>query len=156
MIQEGKADGWLQLPPEALLQWADFNGIAFGSVVPGIAEGKGGALVAREELSSLTAGDAQRPLMTVPRDLSLSLERVLEHAKIDQDFREVLGCLGEFGRVGYVHVISFIQLYIGTSAHRLMFAQTARGTIVTFIIVQASISCPLLSQRVGVHSPFTE
>ncbi|KAK5136555.1 hypothetical protein LTR08_002899 [Meristemomyces frigidus] len=131
MIEIGKAEGWLQLPAEALLPWASLNDIAFSSVVPGVAVGKGGALIAREDLPTHSDGDAQPPLMAVPKDLILSLERVLEHAKIDKDFREVLSCLGDFGR-------------------------TPRGAILTFLLVQTSISCPHLSERVGVHSPFTD
>ena len=109
MIREGKAEGWLQLPAEALLAWASFNEIAFSSIIPGIAVGKGGALIAREELTSQSNhADAQMPLMTVPQDLILSFERVLEHAKADQDFRELLACLEEFGRVGR-RCLSFIH-----------------------------------------------
>ena len=103
MIEQGKAEGWLQLPPEAFLQWATFNDIAFTSVIPGIVAGKGGALIARDHLthqSNDDNADSQNPLLTVPRDLILSLDRVREHAKVDQDFREVLACLDEFGRVG--------------------------------------------------------
>ncbi|KAK0929422.1 hypothetical protein LTS16_016739 [Friedmanniomyces endolithicus] len=91
--------------------------------------GKGGALLASNDVNS-NDGTPQA-LMTVPRRLILSLERVMEYANVDKDFREVLENLGEFGR-------------------------TARGAILTFLLVQVSVSCPHLSERVGVHSPFTE
>ncbi|KAK0310553.1 hypothetical protein LTR01_003706 [Friedmanniomyces endolithicus] len=96
MISEGKAAGWLQLPPEAFLPWAKLNDIAFSLVLPGVSMGKGGALLASNELNS-NHGTPQA-LITVPRPLILSLERVNEHAKVDKDFREVLESLGEFGR----------------------------------------------------------
>jgi len=97
MISEGKAAGWLQLPTEAFLPWAKLNDIAFDHALPGVSMGKGGALLASNEVNS--NGGTPQALMTVPRSLILSLERVMEHAKVDKDFREVLESLGEFGRV---------------------------------------------------------
>ncbi|KAK5124623.1 hypothetical protein LTR85_001336 [Meristemomyces frigidus] len=131
MIRDGKAAGWLQLPAEALMPWATLNDVAFHSVAPGTAAGRGGALLANEDLHGPADHGAMAALMTVPRELILSLERVLEHAKVDKDFGEVLDGLSKFGR-------------------------TARGAILSFLLVQASISCPALAERVGVHSPFTD
>lgn len=99
MIRRGKAEGWLQLPSEALLPWAMLNDVAFDRTVPGRADGRGGALLAKEDLNADNEEES-RLLITVPRDLILSLERVQEHAKVDKDFREVLESLGDFGRVG--------------------------------------------------------
>ncbi|KAK4888388.1 hypothetical protein LTR27_012711 [Elasticomyces elasticus] len=129
MIRNGKAAGWLQLPSEASLPWARLNSIAFTHVLPGVLEGKGGALVSNADM----VGDVEKPqtLMAVPRPLILSRERILEHAKVDQDFREVLESLGEFGT-------------------------TSRGAILVFLLMQASLSCPSLPERAGVHSPFTD
>lgn len=172
MIRTGRATGWLQLPPEALMPWALLNEVAFQGVVPGAAVGKGGALLAGKKLPSK---NEDLPLMTIPHDLILSLERVLEHAKVDKDFREVLDALGDLGRVGD-DTTSPYQFFsehtlIPASAtswatvcvrqrpqhqHVLIVAQTPRGAILTFLLVQASISCPNLSERVGVHCPFTE
>jgi hypothetical protein len=98
MISEGKAAGWLKLPPEALLPWAMLNDVDFTRVVPGAAVGRGGALLAKEDVEA--AKEDLQVLLSVPHDLILSLDRVLEHAKIDQDFREVLESLGDFGEVG--------------------------------------------------------
>ncbi|KAI7180667.1 SET domain-containing protein [Hortaea werneckii] len=128
MIRAGKAAGWLQLPSEAVLPWAMLNEVDFRQVVPGQAVGKGGALLAKH---SLPGASKDGELMSVPHDLILSLERVLEHTKADKDFREVLEALGEFGR-------------------------TPRGAILAFLLVQASVSCPDLADRVGVHCPFTD
>lgn len=100
MIRNGKASGWLQLPAEALLPWASLNDVAFKRVEPGIAVGRGGALLASQDLPDDSDAEDPEPLMIVPRDLILSLERVLEHAKVDKDFREVVDSMGEFGRVG--------------------------------------------------------
>ena len=104
MIRRGRAAGWLQLPPEALVPWAKLNDVAFTHLDPGVIAGRGAALVARTCLPDAeNAGDGSQVLMTVPRDLILSLERVQEHAKVDKDFREVLESLGDFGRVGASH-----------------------------------------------------
>ncbi|RMX79037.1 hypothetical protein D0869_08605 [Hortaea werneckii] len=135
MIRAGKAAGWLQLPSEAVLPWAMLNEVDFRQVVPGQAVGKGGALLAKH---SLPGASKDGELMSVPHDLILSLERVLEHTKADKDFREVLEALGEFGR------------------RNLMGHNTPRGAILAFLLVQASVSCPDLADRVGVHCPFTE
>ena len=90
MIRDGKAAGWLKLPPEALLPWAEFNGVNFKHVVPGAVVGKGGALLAKEDLSGREGQDGLLPLMKVPRDLILSLETVLEQAKDPQHRQQVL------------------------------------------------------------------
>ncbi|KAK3069051.1 hypothetical protein LTR53_012908 [Teratosphaeriaceae sp. CCFEE 6253] len=103
MIGDGKAAGWLQLPPQAFLPWAELNNVAFTHVTPGIAEGRGGALLARQHLLE---DQSPQALLTVPQALILSLERIAEHAKVDKDFREVLESLGEFGKVGRLHIVS--------------------------------------------------
>jgi hypothetical protein len=44
-------------------------------------------------------GDDEGPLMSVPCELVLSVERVKMFALSDRNLGEVLGCMGEFGRV---------------------------------------------------------
>lgn len=85
------------LPQEALLPWAMLNDVDFNRTVPGVSVGKGGALLAKEGISS---DDAGKTLLTVPRDLILSLETLLEHAKVDKDFRELLDCDERYRTVG--------------------------------------------------------
>lgn len=97
MIRRGKSEGWLKLPPEAFLPWALYNEVTFDRTIPGVVEGRGGALLAKDDLDA--DSDQSRVLLRVPRDLVLSLERVQQHAKVDKDFREVLESLVEFGRV---------------------------------------------------------
>jgi len=99
MIRDGKASGWLQLPPEAFLPWAQVNDVVFQGVSPGIATGKGAALLATDSIPSTGRDKGLQTLMTVPRDLILWAESVHEHGKVDQDFREVLESIGDFGRV---------------------------------------------------------
>lgn len=110
MIREGKQQGWLSLPVDTLPVWATFNAVSFNGVGIGPLPGKedrGSTVIAKR---SLKGGD-ESPLMTIPRELILSLERVHEHAKSDSDFRSVLDGLDEFGRVGYL-VSSFFLLYL--------------------------------------------
>lgn len=99
MIVEGKTDGWLTLPIETLPAWALFNNVQFHGIkiapLPGH-EDRGSTVLAQRQLHL----GQTHPLMTVPRDLILSLERVQEHAKADADFRTILEALGDFGRVG--------------------------------------------------------
>ena len=98
MIRRGRAEGWLHLPSEAFLPWAMLNEVTFERTLPGSIDGRGGALLAKEELDA--DKDNSQVLLNVPSCLILSLERVQEHAKVDKDFREVLESLKEFGRVG--------------------------------------------------------
>ncbi|WPH02550.1 SET domain-containing protein [Acrodontium crateriforme] len=135
LIRRGKDEGWLTLSSDAFATWASLYAVDFKHVKPGIIPGRGGALVATEDLPG---SDAIKALMTVPKDIILSMERVHEHAKVDQDFREVLESLGDFGR------------------NNLLGHRTPRGAILTFILMQASMSCPHLPERVGVHSPFSD
>jgi len=99
MIGEGKANGWLQLPVNALQSWAVLNNATLDGVTFGPLDGyeqHGSTVIAKRRL---TSDGATGPLMIVPRDLVLSKERVHEHAKYDRDFREVLDAVGDFGRV---------------------------------------------------------
>ncbi|KAK4997094.1 hypothetical protein LTR66_003445 [Elasticomyces elasticus] len=77
--------------------WADFNGISIQGVrvgpLPGHEE-RGSTVIATRSLS----GTEQAPLIKVPHDLVLSLTAVQQHAKVDQDFRQVLEALDDFGR----------------------------------------------------------
>jgi hypothetical protein len=112
MIRDGKQQGWLSLPVDTLPIWAAFNSVAFDGVNIGPLPGKedhGSTVIAKRSLK----GGHEHPLMTIPRDLILSLDRIHEHAKSDSDFRAVLDGLDEFGRVGVVALCSsFITLYV--------------------------------------------
>lgn len=98
MIRHGKQNGWLRLEPDAQRTWAQFHSVDFKKVKPVSIAGRGVGLVASD---TITVEESMPVLLTVPRDLILSWERVLEHAKVDQDYREVLESLGQFGSVGF-------------------------------------------------------
>jgi hypothetical protein len=99
MLRQGKSQGWLSLPSQAFTPWAHLNGVQFHDVKPGHIEGRGSALIASKAVTN--SADGAECLLTVPKDLILSLEQILEQAKVDRDFREVLESLGDFGRVGH-------------------------------------------------------
>lgn len=105
MIRDGKQRGWLSLPVDTLPVWAAFNSVSFDGVNIGPLPGKedrGSTVIAKRSLK----GHDEPPLMTIPRDLILSLDRIQEHAKSDSDFRAVLDGLDEFGRVGFAFLPS--------------------------------------------------
>jgi hypothetical protein len=111
MIRDGKQQGWLSLPVDTLPVWAAFNSVAFDGVNIGPLPGKedrGSTVIAKRSLR----GGHEPPLMTIPRDLILSLERIHEHAKSDSDFRAVLDGLDEFGRVGVLLPVLLISHYL--------------------------------------------
>ncbi|KAF2774311.1 SET domain-containing protein [Teratosphaeria nubilosa] len=139
MIRDGKTSGWLTLPPQAVQPWAEINGVDFKQTMPGTAVGRGGALLAKEDITAPTSDSEALPvLLTVPKELILSAERIREHSNIDQDFRQVLEAIGAFAST---------SVYGGN---------TPRGAILVFLLVQASVSCPHLKERVSVHTPFTD
>lgn len=107
MIRDGKLQGWLSLPVDTLPVWAAFNAVTFDGVNIGPLPGKedrGSTVIAKRPLK----GGHELPLMTIPKDLILSLDRIYEHAKSDSDFRAVLDGLDEFGRVGDFATLSFL------------------------------------------------
>lgn len=113
MIRDGKIQGWLSLPVDSLPAWATLNDVSFDGVSIGPLPGKedrGSTVIAKRSLK----GGLEPPLMTIPRDLILSLERIHQHAKSDSDFRAVLDGLDEFGRVG-ISAYSFIPSHYTTN-----------------------------------------
>jgi hypothetical protein len=108
MLRRGKSQGWLSLPAEAFNPWAQLNGVRFHEVKPGHVAGRGSALLATRTMANSPEG--AECLLTVPRDLILSQEQVLEQAKVDRDFRELLESLGDFGRVGSCFL--YVPLYV--------------------------------------------
>lgn len=110
MIRRGKTEGWLQLSSEAFLPWTSFNNVEFHRTVPGTVPGRGGALLAKEDLDA--SKDDSNVLLSVPKDLVLSLERCHEQMLFDRDYREVLESLGEFGKVGLISKIQQFRISI--------------------------------------------
>lgn len=104
MIRRGKKEGWLNWPSTALRPWAELNGVKFDGIsvgsVPGLPDRGTGVVAAR----SLKGGD-EGPLMVIPGDLVLSLERIELQAKSDKYLREALEALGEHARVRKCYLI---------------------------------------------------
>ncbi|KAH9866164.1 hypothetical protein J1614_008729 [Plenodomus biglobosus] len=129
MIRRGRAEGWLQQPIDALPTWAKFHGVAFNHVkigpLPGF-EARGSTVIADDELE----GGKVEPLLVVPKDLIISRLNIDLFAKSDHHLRELLEALGDFGR-------------------------TTRGSVLTFLLFQATICCPD-TKSIGVLNPLTE
>ncbi|KAK4506822.1 hypothetical protein PRZ48_000555 [Zasmidium cellare] len=130
LIQTGKAEGWLHLDVDSVKTWATTSGIKFSNASPKVIPGRGIGLVTDRSLSTRERGKPWE-ILAVAEDLVLSVEAVKKHALFDKDFREVYDGLGDFGK-------------------------TPRGAILSFLLFQASISCPHLHERFGVRSPFTD
>jgi hypothetical protein len=96
-IQQGKQEGWLQADLGTTYAWLRHNGVKFEAVGPRVIDGRGTALVASEDIESLSP--LSREILTVPKELVLSSETVNNHALFDQDLRQVIESLGDWGRV---------------------------------------------------------
>ncbi|EEH33402.1 SET domain-containing protein [Paracoccidioides lutzii Pb01] len=130
------------LPIDAVAAWTRLNNIEFHGVEvkrleTGDGVDKGAAVVATETMSTqeLNAEAQAQPkiLMTVPRDLILSLESVENYAKSDRHLKEVLDAVGDYAR-------------------------TARGAILIFLLVHISYSDSELSSKehIRMSSAWTE
>ncbi|CAK4032491.1 Hypothetical predicted protein [Lecanosticta acicola] len=130
IVRRGKQEGWLHLDVDAVQKWAAASGIKFTNASPTFIPGRGIGLLADHDIRS---EPAEKPcqILELAEDLVLSIDAVKQHASFDKDFRELLESLGEFGT-------------------------TPRGSILSFLLFQATISCPNLSERVGVHTAFTD
>jgi hypothetical protein len=60
----------------------------------------------------------------VPRDLILSQEQVLEQAKVDRDFRELLESLGDFGRVGFLLPFFITLCLVNLNSNNVFFGSS--------------------------------
>ncbi|KAF2470099.1 SET domain-containing protein [Lindgomyces ingoldianus] len=129
MIRRGRAEGWLRQPIDALPAWAEFHGVTFNGTTIGQMSGfeqRGSTVIATRDLR----GGKEDPLIMVPKDLILSRQTVDIFAKSDRHLKEVLDAVGDFG-------------------------YKARGAILIFLLMQATISCPDIKD-IGVLNPFNE
>ena len=86
------------LPIETLPTWAKLNGVDFNGVaVVSFGNSRGSGLVGTAQ-----SKDEASVLMTVPKDLVLSLENVWIYAKSDEHLKEALEAVGEYARVLYL------------------------------------------------------
>ena len=85
-------DSWAidALPSWSALNNVELNGVAI-SVLPA---DRGSGIVAVKDTTS-----EDPVLMTVPRELVLSIETIWEFAKSDQDLNSILHAVGDFGQV---------------------------------------------------------
>jgi hypothetical protein len=112
MIRDGKREGWLKWPSSALQPWAELNGVKFEGISVGSVPGqpdRGTGVVAARTLQ----GGNEGPLMVIPGDIVLSLERVELQAKADKHLHDLLEVLGEYARVcnnGFFNIFPCLRL----------------------------------------------
>ena len=91
---------------DALPAWAQVNQVQFHDIaVQAMPSNKGYGLVATAQVVGKNA-----PLLTVPRELILSLENVWIMAKADKSLREVLENMGDYARVKSPNSIAVLKL----------------------------------------------
>ena len=90
------------LPVSTLPVWSTLTNVVLNGVaISSLDNGKGSGIVATKDL-----GKESVTLMTVPRDVVLSLETIWEYAKSDHHLHDILEAVGEFGRVGVMQTSS--------------------------------------------------
>ena len=83
------------LPISTLPAWERLTNVELtGIKISSTENGRGSGIYATTDLSKEST-----ILMTVPRELVLSLETIWEYAKADHHLHDVLEAVGEFGRV---------------------------------------------------------
>lgn len=91
---------------DALPAWAQVNQVQFHGIAVQAMSGKGSGLIATAHVDANNA-----PLMTVPRELILSLENVWVMAKADKSLREVLEIMGDYARVKSPYSFAISELF---------------------------------------------
>ncbi|MCJ1285638.1 hypothetical protein MMC26_004979 [Xylographa opegraphella] len=116
---------WGSWPINALPSWSALNNVELNGVAISVMEADRGSGIV-----TLKDTDAKDPvLMTVPRELVLSLETIWEFAKSDQDLNRILHAVGDFG-------------------------QNARGAILVFLLIQVTASSSDVARRIGNAHPW--
>ncbi|KAI9724654.1 MAG: hypothetical protein M1828_003523 [Chrysothrix sp. TS-e1954] len=128
MIRRGKAQGWLSLSRDDFRRWASWNDIEFRGVDAESVGSKGQGLLATV---AQDGASEEEPLVVVPRSLILSKENVWLQSKSDKHLQSVLDAVGDF-------------------------ANTSRGSIQLFLLVQSTYACPDVQGDVGVQHPLLE
>lgn len=116
------------MPPSALRAWAHLNDVQSNGLTFGHLSfhQKGLGITANVDLN-----EDEAILMKVPPSLVLSLENVWICAKSDPHLKEVLDAVGDY-------------------------AQTARGAILIFLLMQLTHNACAGSEKIGVSNPLTE
>lgn len=81
--------GELQLPVESFPAWALLQHVEFDDVAIAQTPDKGYGLVSNNDL------EQERIVLSVPKDLLLSVDQVDQYAKVDSNFRDLLEAFGQ-------------------------------------------------------------
>lgn len=117
------------LPNIDLEKWADLNDVQRNGIsIHSAEDGKGKRIVMSFKPDP---SQQEKPLVTVPQHLILSLETVWLYAKSDRQLDEVLNAVGDFAR-------------------------TARGAILIFLLLQLSHNASARPDKVAVSTPWSQ
>ena len=83
------------LPISSLSPWCELYNVRFSGAKVEETEGKGYGLVAERDLSNEVAKSGNLALLSVPRELVLSAEAVVEYAKVDRNLKQLLDAVGQ-------------------------------------------------------------
>ncbi|MCJ1384085.1 hypothetical protein MMC17_007201 [Xylographa soralifera] len=118
---------WDSWAIDALPSWSALNNVEMNGIAVSVLQAdRGSGIVAMKDTTS-----KDPVLMTVPRELVLSVETIWESAKSDQDLNNVLHAVGDFG-------------------------QNARGAILIFLLIQITATSTDVARRIGNAHPWTD
>ncbi|KAI1107058.1 SET domain-containing protein [Jackrogersella minutella] len=109
--------------------WCVLNNVAFVNAKGTDIEGRGYGLIAEKDLVNDDDNFELPALLTIPKDLILSVEGVEEYAKENKDFRQLLDTAGH---------------------------QSTREDILIFLLVQLVLSSPDYEGGLGPSTPWTQ
>lgn len=83
-----------QLPIDALPAWSLLNNISYFDVETAATDGQGFGLISSRDLTTTDETFDRTALITIPSDLVLNHEAVVEYAKEDRNFKQLLDVAG--------------------------------------------------------------
>ncbi len=146
------------LPISALPAWSKLNDVNFLDIlVEDLGSSKGFGIVTSRALTSKDVFDAPT-LLVVPNEFVLSREAVEEWTKVDGHLRELLDRAG--GKVCCLLCFRSLGWRMGdrtgmdTQVNEI--AQSTRGDIMLFLLMQITIAARHHGMNVGASNPWTE
>ncbi|KAI1389844.1 SET domain-containing protein [Hypoxylon trugodes] len=115
--------------PDDLPAWSVLNDVAFVNVKVADIKGRGYGLVAERDLVAKDDDTESPTLLTIPKDIILSVKHVEQYAKENKSFRQLLDAVGH---------------------------QSTRGSILLFLLTQQVLASPDYEGGLGPSTPWTQ